>query len=419
MSKFKSFLAGALIFGSSVGIAVFLVTSKKRPARSQASEMVQLVEYTAVGPESHSAKTSGFGTTIPAREAQLRSEVAGRVIKLSSKYRPGGRFSRGQTLLNIDPRDYQIAVQQQQASVGRAELDLQLEKGRKRVAEREFKLLSSGAPSAARTALILREPQLATARLALEAAESGLERAVLNLERTQLKAPFNGFLKNKTTDVGEMIGPSTPLGAFVGTDAFWVKVTLPIESARLVGIFTHTDKVSATVMTREGGETRQRPATVLEWTGELESLSKTVQVLVEIKDPLGLESQTKHPLLLGSLVEVEFEGAKTTNIVRVPREAVREGTQIFAVDKDNRLIIRDANVAWSNRDHVFLTEHNDELTRVVVGKVQLAVEGAKLKPIEKGTQTGSSPRAETAIEAETQAPNPRSVDTKTPITTAQ
>ena len=419
MSRFKSFLAGATILLGSIGMAVFLVKSKKRPARTQASEMVQLVEYAAVAPQTHSAKTSGFGTTIPARESQLKSEVAGRVVRLSSKFRPGGRFTKGQLLLNIDPRDYQIAVQQQQASVGRAELDLQLEKGRKRVAEREFKLLSSGATSEARTALILREPQLATTQLALEAAKSGLERAELNLERTQLRAPFNGFLRNKSTDVGEMIGPAAPLGTFVGTDAFWVKVTLPIEAAKLVGIFDSAIDAKAHIISRHSDRHSRRSAAVLEWTGELDPLSKTVQVLVEIEDPLGLNADTQEPLLLGSLVEVEFEGPQTQNIVRVPRAALREGTQIFAIDDQDRLIIRDANIAWSNRDYVFLTDHNEEFTKVVLGKVQLAVEGAKLKPIEQGLRNPSSARAETVVEEDVQVPNSRPVDAKTPITTAQ
>ena len=136
MSKLKGLLAGALILAVSVGIAFSLVKGRKRPQRTPPAEMVQLVEYLEVAPQTHNAKASGFGTTIAAQETQLRAQVSGRVTRLSPSYRPGGRFTRGQSLVNLDPRDYQIAAQQQRASVGKAELDLQLEKGRKRVAER-------------------------------------------------------------------------------------------------------------------------------------------------------------------------------------------------------------------------------------------------------------------------------------------
>ena len=386
MFNLKGFLIGLVIIAFAVGSAVSLVKGRKRPQRTAAAEMVQLVEYIEVEAKTHRAKASGFGTTIAAQETQLRAQVSGRVVRLSKSYRPGGRFSRGQNLIGIDPRDYEIAAQQQRASVGKAELDLQLEKGRKRVAEREFKLLSSGQTSQARTALILREPQLATAQLALEAAKSGLERAELNLERTQVRAPFNGFLKNKTTDVGEMIGPSSPLGVFVGTDAFWVRVTLPLETARLLGIFKDVTNIKATVIATQGGVSSSRQASVLEWTGELDALSKTVQVLVEIADPLSLTEPNQEfpPLLLGSLVQVDFEGPSHDNILEIPRAGIREGSQVFAVDAEDRLIIRDATVAWKSRDAYYIRDEAKELTRVVLGKVQLAVEGAKLNPIKEG-----------------------------------
>ena len=47
--------------------------------------------------------------------------------------------------------------------------------------------------------------------------------------------------------------------------------------------------LSAKVITRQSGDTVERAAKVLEWTGELDALSKTVQVLVEIEDPLSLK----------------------------------------------------------------------------------------------------------------------------------
>ena len=394
MFNLRGFALGVMVIGVAVGIAFSLVKGRKKPQRTPAAEMVQLVEYVEVSAETHRAKATGFGTTVAAQESQIKAEVSGRITRVAQNYRPGGRFTRGQNLVNLDPRDYQIAAQQQRASVGKAELDLQLEKGRKRVAEREFKLLSSGQTSQARTALILREPQLATAQLALEAARSGLERAELNLERTQVRAPFNGFLKTKNTDVGEMIGPSTPLGVFVGTDAFWVRVTLPFETASLLGIFDSNQEVNATVLATQNGRESRRKARVLEWTGELDALSKTVQVLVEIADPLSLTETNRAlpPLLLGSLVQVEFEGPSHDNVLKIPRAGIREGSQIFAIDAEDRLMIRDATVAWKSRDAYYITDEKQELKRVVLGKVQLAVEGAKLNPVKEGESPKPTPQ---------------------------
>ena len=417
MFNLKYFAIGTLIIAAALGTAKSLVDGRKRPQRTPPAEMVQLVEYVEVKAKTHRAKASGFGTTIAAQETQLRAEVSGRVTRVAENYRPGGRFDRGQNLISLDPRDYEIAAQQQRASVGKAELDLQLEKGRKRVAEREFKLLSSGKTSQARTALILREPQLATAQLALEAAQSGLERAELNLERTRVRAPFNGFLKNKNTDVGEMIGPSSPLGVFVGTDAFWVRVTLPIDAARLLGIFDDVTQIQATVVATQGGVSSSRNAKVLEWTGELDALSKTVQILVEISDPLSLKETNRNvpPLLLGSLVQVEFEGPERSGVIEVPRAGIREGRQIFAVDAEDRLMIRDATIVWKTRDAYYIRDEAKELTRVVLGKVQLAVEGAKLNAIKEG----QPPEPPKEVEPSASDKKPRAKASATPDTPTQ
>ena len=130
-----------------------------------------------------------------------------------------------------------------------------------------------------------------------------------------------------------MIGPSSPLGTFVGTDAFWVRVTLPLEAATLLGLFQNASNLDATVVARQGGEAIERTAKVLEWTGELDALSKTVQVLVEIDDPLSLQAEKSErpPLLLGSLVQVDFQGPSQENILEIPRAGIREGSQVFAL----------------------------------------------------------------------------------------
>ena len=147
-------------------------------------------------------------------------------------------------------------------------------------------------------------------------------------------------------------------------------------------------ELNATVIARQGGSAVERRAKVLEWTGELDTLSKTVQVLVEIDDPLSqkTENSERPPLLLGSLVQVDFQGPSQSNILEIPRAGIREGSQVFAIDSEDRLIIRDAALAWKSRDAFYVRDNSNELRRIIVGKVQLAVEGAKLNPIKEGQE---------------------------------
>ena len=145
--------------------------------------------------------------------------------------------------------------------------------------------------------------------------------------------------------------------------------------------------------------------------------SKTVQILVEISDPLSLKETNRNvpPLLLGSLVQVEFEGPERSGIIEVPRAGIREGRQIFAVDAEDRLMIRDATIVWKTRDAYYIRDEAKELTRVVLGKVQLAVEGAKLNAIKEG----QPPEPPKEVDPSASEKNPRAKASATPDTPTQ
>src|SRR5690606_11471235 len=133
------------------------------------------------------------GTVVPARSVALSAEVGGRVTWMTPDLVPGGRIAANKPLLQIDARDYKLAVEQQYAAVDRARTELELERGRRKIAEREWELLGKG--SGGDGNLALREPQMRTAEVAVKAAESGLERARLAVGRTKISLPFNALVQ--------------------------------------------------------------------------------------------------------------------------------------------------------------------------------------------------------------------------------
>ena len=69
------------------------------------------------------------------------------------------------------------------------------------VARREWEQLGEGPGSP----LVLREPHIAEAQAAVTAAEAALEKARLDLERTEVRAPFAGRVRHKNIDVGQFV----------------------------------------------------------------------------------------------------------------------------------------------------------------------------------------------------------------------
>ncbi len=141
----------------------------------------------------------------------------------------------GQAMLAIDRTDYELVARQLESNVTTVENDLALEMGYQRIAEREFKLLGESVSDQEKN-LILRIPQLEKLKAALDHAQSMRAQARLNLERTEIKAPFNGVIDSRMIDIGSKITESTVLAKIVGTDTFWLTLTVPIEQLRWLKI---------------------------------------------------------------------------------------------------------------------------------------------------------------------------------------
>jgi multidrug efflux pump subunit AcrA (membrane-fusion protein) len=165
------------------------------------------------------------GIVSPARQIEVIPEVAGRIVGLSKKAIPGGRFRKGEVIARIDPRDYELAISQEQSRVRQAQLELELETGRGDIAAREWELMKENRKEPGNP-LLLRTPHLETAKENLQAAKSGLERARLNRERTILRAPFNAIVLDKHVDIGQLTGPSTRVVTLIGTDQLWIDASV-------------------------------------------------------------------------------------------------------------------------------------------------------------------------------------------------
>lgn len=139
-----------------------LILSKPDAPRVAADTRALLVDVQPVTRARHEVSVRANGTVIAAEQVVLAPEINGRVVWTNDQLVPGGRFRRGETVFRIDPRDYRLAVDAQSAEVQRAQLEVQLEEGRQRVAEREWNLFESTRGRPPRTARRDPRPRRAT-----------------------------------------------------------------------------------------------------------------------------------------------------------------------------------------------------------------------------------------------------------------
>ena len=142
-------------------IAGLLVLFSPAPPKQDLQKVAALVTVVKVKPESQKVSVYGYGTVQAERELVVKPQVSGHIIEINPDFQIGGRIKKGELILKIDPRDYEIAVETQQAVVARADFEYKLEQGNKVVAEREWELISEDIKvSDLGKELALRDPQI-------------------------------------------------------------------------------------------------------------------------------------------------------------------------------------------------------------------------------------------------------------------
>ena len=101
------------------------VTGPEAPRRSP-QRSARMVEVKTLEARDAQVVVEAMGTVVPAELVEMRAQVFGAVVEMSPSLLPGGFLEAGETLLRIDPRDYELALRQRRSDVARAEEHLKL-----------------------------------------------------------------------------------------------------------------------------------------------------------------------------------------------------------------------------------------------------------------------------------------------------
>ena len=349
MRTFVRILAPLIVLAAGAAVMVYLVKTRPKAQRKAPERQAVQIDAVEVAPSEHKAAISAMGTVQPAETVVVMPEVSGRLVELHPQLLLGGRLKAGEVVARIDPREYELAVDQQKAAVARARFEIQLERGRRTVAEREWKLLGGDVTTTrAGRSLALRQPHLANAKAGLAGAESGLAMAELRVEKTTITAPFDAWVREERVDVGQLVGPQTQLATLVGTRRYWVQASVPLSELRWLEL-PGRDGVGGTTarVLQEAGEgvVYERTGRVVRVLGDLDPKGRMVRLLVEVENPL--ETGGSYPevrLFLHAYVRVVLEGRSLKDVYRLPRTALHDGNRVWLVDADKKLEIREVTV---------------------------------------------------------------------------
>jgi RND family efflux transporter MFP subunit len=364
-----------------VGVLVMKYLEKNGPeaykkAPPRVVTVVRVIEAKS-GPEQLFVDTQG--QVEPRRRTQAASEVMGRVVWVDPRFKVGGVFNHNEIMLKMDQADYVAMLASAESSKADAVLVVAQEEARADQASRDWIKHGRGEPSE----LVLRKPQIKSAKARVVAAEAAVEKATRDLDRTRLRAPYDCRVEATYTDHGSYIVAGARLADLYSTDAYEVRVPVTLEE---MGYLKQEDVVGSEVVTRAtiGSLERTWKGKIVRSEGMVDRRTMTIYLVVEIKpnEEAGLYRLPPS----GLFVSASITGLVMEDITKIPRSALRSNDTLLTLTAEDTLKIVPVKVARTLNKSVLIVAGLRDGVKVITSPIETPVAGMKLREEEVGNR---------------------------------
>lgn len=383
MRKFLKYtLPLGLIVLSFVSFAVLMAIGQaQKPERKEEGRQAVLVDVITAQERLVNFTIESQGGVQPRTETVLVAEVSGKITSVSPDFIAGGFFDAGETLLVIDPSDYETALKRAEANLAAQRAKLSEETARSEQALRDWTNLGrTGEPSE----LVLRKPQVQEAIAGVSAAEADVDKARRDLERTRISVPYDGLVKEKRVDIGQFVAPGTQLGVSFAIDTAEVRLPLSPDDVAYLELPSATSdegEVLPRVLlsTQQAGELKTWEASIVRTEGVVDESSRVIYLVAQVVDPYGLLGRSDQgELRVGTFVRAEIQGKSAGSVVVLPRFALQQDNTVLVANGENELEIRKVTVARAEPRFVYISGGVEDGERVVTTTLEAPIPGMKL-----------------------------------------
>ena len=271
--------------------------------------------------------------------ADITPKVQGYLLR--QNYQNGYFVKKGQLLFELDPRQFQAALEEAKAQVSVAEANL----------ARFDADVARDTPLAAQNAIPLKQldndlASQAAMRAAVTAAKANEQNARLNLDWTKIYSPIDGIAGNSNSQIGDLVGTTTKMTTVSQVNPIWVNFNVA-ESAYLahaprISEVIRSAKASATPVhyIQADGEEFPHTGRVIQVNRQVAIGTGTIQLTAEFPNPDAI-------LRPGGFGRVRIQTSENKNALLVPQAAVMEVQslyQVIVVSPDNKATFRPVKV---------------------------------------------------------------------------
>lgn len=155
---------------------------------------------------------------IRAQVIQITPRVTGPIVSL--KIQDNSAVKKGDILYEIDPRTYEVALDQAKASLAQSQANLTKAQDEEK---RRYALHRRDPGAVSKSTLINLKKAVDSAKAGVKVARARVEQAELNLEFTKVKSPADGFITNLMLRDGSQVVANKPSVALIDKNSFWIE----------------------------------------------------------------------------------------------------------------------------------------------------------------------------------------------------
>ena len=384
MKKILRVLAPVLVLVAGVAIVQILIAAKPEPEKNEDETRLVSLYVDEVKEEVVTVSVRTQGEVRPKTEIALIPQVSGRIVAMSDNFNEGAEFLPDSMLMQIDDTDYRLALVRAEARVAGAQTELERELATAELKKEEWR---DGKKDEEPTDFALNLTQVAEAEAMLRSAKADLQKARLDLERTVIKVPFRGRVRERTVGIGQYVSAGMPLGRVFSIDT--VEVRLPLTDTQLAELNLPLGFMSnAMVEAPEVNFSASMGNRDYSWAGRIVRIdaavnqqTRLIYATAEVNDPYGLSATNGMPMAVGMFVTAEIEGITSQAALVLPRMALRNQDKVYVINAENRLEIRTVSVLSTSEDRVLVSSGVTQGERVVTSTLPNAVDGMAVEPI--------------------------------------
>lgn len=313
---------------------------------------------------------NGIGTVQAYNSVAIKSRVDGQIVKID--FKEGQEVAKGEPLIEIDPRPFQAALQQAQATKQKDEAQLA---GAQLDLQRYEKLLGSGYQT--RQSYDNQTAQVGQLQAAIKGDEAQINTAKLNLSYAEIQSPIDGRLGARLVDVGNLVhaNDNTPLVMITEVKPIFVSFTLPQDN--FDDLREGQNKAPLAVYAYTGDGKKQLAE------GKLTLIDNTIDQAtgtIHLKARFDNEDERLWP---GEFVSLRVVLSTRRDVATVPSQTVQDGPDghyAYVIKPDNTVERRAVEVASIQDGLAVVTKGLAAGERVVVDGQYRLTNGARVNP---------------------------------------